>query len=739
MAKKYPQALGALATLVLSVMSCLSHSETSCVIQDAAGTYNTQYGRMRCDVSKKKLKCCYGRNLSCDKRLLLTTSTRKSGFNGTWIESGQTGSAKFSVGKECSLGNGFWGNGRRTDSPWSVSLLQKMADNPSFAQSKVDKNSGISSAKSPDTSGFYFKVKGEECTRRVVVELMHQRKRATISKASPEAQAALAELAPAFIANCAQVEQLVVQYPGQGYESLTKANGWLTASARRSLAKAKQTFISEGKEARALEATYNQTESNDLADRGYYASAIQYSNSDLDVYYGLDQPRANPSALVWDLIFIHKVEASTRIFDPTSIDITEIQDVFDQINLTGVRWNNIKHFVQEFHHPADDRLAVAALGKVETPLAVTKVVAEDSRAFKPVIVDASVLSRHAGRQLASVRQTVEPVYSADQAILIFKGPADIYALDRYESTVDAPSEAYMIAEASLKKLATDSGYVYKNAEYWALNELSYRIADFFDGKRNAGLYVDSPILVFYLQAYMYAKSERCGSGFMPDAVTFRVTEETSIANGYGSIVSRQGEVKVDKRVAKYFYRYNDSREQVADRTLGENLNEILGLSSGGGPQDFFDKVQFYADLATVAQADIDKIFNLETCKSAVVVQLEENLYRAAEGRASIQEKRDKVPGALIVSDPLVSRKGRNLQRSCMAAEDYDSSEWDLCRCVSKAVVGHESRTGDSVPADYGEFMNLIAQARKTVGYGKRDSTSALYFDYEQCRAAQRAR
>ena len=92
----------------------------NCTLEQLAGTYQSAYGKMECKAAAGQLECCYGNIRACDKKLALKLASRGSQLTGQWIEgSGQSGAARFAVTQDCSVDNGFWGNGRRATSPWS--------------------------------------------------------------------------------------------------------------------------------------------------------------------------------------------------------------------------------------------------------------------------------------------------------------------------------------------------------------------------------------------------------------------------------------------------------------------------------------------------------------------------------------------------------------------------------------------------------------------------------------------
>lgn len=118
-----------LTLVFLSPISAI-HAD-NCTLEQLAGTYQSAYGKMECKAAAGQLECCYGNIRACDKKLALKLASRGSQLTGQWIEgSGQSGAARFAVTQDCSVDNGFWGNGRRATSPWSVSRVGQVKSAP---------------------------------------------------------------------------------------------------------------------------------------------------------------------------------------------------------------------------------------------------------------------------------------------------------------------------------------------------------------------------------------------------------------------------------------------------------------------------------------------------------------------------------------------------------------------------------------------------------------------------------
>jgi len=112
-----------LTLIFFSLPINITYAKTACNIEQLAGEYTSSYGAMECGLAAGRLDCCYGNVRSCEKKLELTLSSGGNELTGKWIEGSQSGAARFTVTNNCSVSDGFWGNGRRATSPWSVTRV----------------------------------------------------------------------------------------------------------------------------------------------------------------------------------------------------------------------------------------------------------------------------------------------------------------------------------------------------------------------------------------------------------------------------------------------------------------------------------------------------------------------------------------------------------------------------------------------------------------------------------------
>lgn len=96
-------------------------AQSSCTVDDIAGTYRTAMNVITCDASaSNQLSCPYGPS----NANVLTLQISASGVSatGTWTQpSGLGGPAAFDIDSSCSLTNGRWGmSGSAADRPWDT-------------------------------------------------------------------------------------------------------------------------------------------------------------------------------------------------------------------------------------------------------------------------------------------------------------------------------------------------------------------------------------------------------------------------------------------------------------------------------------------------------------------------------------------------------------------------------------------------------------------------------------------
>ena len=194
---------------------------------------------------------------------------------------------------------------------------------------------------------------------------------------------------------------------------------------------------------------------------------------------------------------------------------------------------------------------------------------------------------------------------------------------------------------------TTKGIVHESKAYWG----AYRtdiIRQVFEG--DFGRHVDSSTQFRILfNSYVESFSKSCHA-YLPaqhEAVT--LSQATTKKDSHGKVISQQqGQpwtVDVDSRFAPEYREYADSLLT----TSGETLAGALAIASGRV------SASAYFDPGT----DITTFFTKETCGSAAMHQLTENLLRAAKGKSPLQD----------AGDP-------NIVRVCVPANLVENHSWN---------------------------------------------------------------
>jgi len=204
---------------------------------------------------------------------------------------------------------------------------------------------------------------------------------------------------------------------------------------------------------------------------------------------------------------------------------------------------------------------------------------------------------------------------------------------RPQAPAAEPSAAAI--KAALPPPAPPNGLVRKSKAYWG----AYRsdiIREVFDG--GFGYDVDSNTQFQVLFAsYVDTFSGSCRAYLPARHEPVTITTFTTRRDSYGNVVSQQvlqsWTVDVDSRFAPKYRKYAESAS-----SMGHSL--ALGTLSGRvSPSAFF-----------APGTDMIKFFKTETCQSAAMRQLGENLLRAATGERSLQQVGATIPGASAEGD-----------------------------------------------------------------------------------------
>ena len=141
-----------LALVFFALPISTTYANTDCTVERLAGEYKTAFGAMKCEATSGQLACCYGDVTSCGKKLELTLTSRGNELTGKWTEGSQNGAARFAVTEGCSVTDGFWGNGRRATSPWSVARVGQVEAAPTPGRNVAGAKTGQTAPAQPNTS-----------------------------------------------------------------------------------------------------------------------------------------------------------------------------------------------------------------------------------------------------------------------------------------------------------------------------------------------------------------------------------------------------------------------------------------------------------------------------------------------------------------------------------------------------------------------------------------------------------
>ena len=279
----------------------------------------------------------------------------------------------------------------------------------------------------------------------------------------------------------------------------------------------------------------------------------------------------------------------------------------------------------------------------------------------------------------------------------------------FYATRDKAESPTSIAMAAQREPATaTNGLVRKSKAYWD----AYRtdiIRQVFDGGFGSDADSDAQFrILFTSYVEMFSKSCRAYLPAHHEAVT--IPQVTAKRNRYGNVVSQQrgqsATVEVDSRFAPNYREYGESLT-----SSRQGLAGAVGTMSG--------RVSPSANLAP--GLDMDKFFERETCQSAAMRQLGENLLRAATGEPSLQDVGATIVGASAETDKSLPQvrfarfvDGCNAFYHDPANSKYSVSHaGDWCKCLSEQYRNVMTPDDEYFYAnDYGHrFWGEIAQPK----------------------------
>ena len=556
---------------------------------------------------------------------------------------------------------------------------------------------------------------------------------AFVNRNSDEVKTAIENIIPEILNDCPKISNIVVGYPKGGFESFSANDGFIRTRQKIKSQQEQKKYVEQGKAQRQQENDNSYINDNPLKDRGFFASAQVYQGKNYKVFLGWHEP--NPRAVnKRKIIFVHNLGENELIYKEP-INITEFQEVYDSLNLTGVEWERIYHYVEGYHHPLDDRRAVMAPYKEETPMVVFGVKGRSPlHQARPRITSITVFESHTGAVKATSSDIVEAVNSVAAAKEKF---ANSPKVEKKYSLKNGPSDEYLEQERLAREKAISEGYVYKNAHYWS-DFKNEDLGQIFSGVRS-GLHIKSPILVAYIRNYIENKSALCPQNLDTNHAIFTMSEKTTVRDGYGNIRNQwtkdRGQVRVDRRFIPIFSLYSGiTPDNVSTGEAKKLVAGFLGLHGEVGRNFLFEHLKFTYELLTSTSEDIRRIFEKENCSSPVLAQLEENLYRYAMNMKPIQQSSHRIKGAVNVTDEIPSIKTRTLAQACLSLNDYGSRHLRYCNCLEKKIM--DLTTQDQVEdfsQNYNKFRTYLDEIEQAIGYGQKHPYSKFYYAEQSCK------
>jgi hypothetical protein len=280
------------------------------------------------------------------------------------------------------------------------------------------------------------------------------------------------------------------------------------------------------------------------------------------------------------------------------------------------------------------------------------------------------------------------------------------------TTAPTPPNAVAPPSATTNKAAAPpstapAGLVRKSAAYWS-HYRSDIIRQVFDGGFGEDVDEDGQFHILFT-GYVEQFSESCRA-FVP-----RPFERETITHTVDGQPVSSKEIDIDMRFWPKYHEFSN---------LGglstKSANTAIGVITGR------TSVSTYLDPAM----DIIKFFSIETCKSAAMRQLTENILRAATGKPSLQTIGASIPGAAAESDKSPAPRFAHFVDGCNAffrdpenAKFAPSDPTGYCKCLSDGYQGVMTPAEDVLYANNFEdrFQHGIAQPW---GYGTSKSDPA---------------
>jgi hypothetical protein len=265
-------------------------------------------------------------------------------------------------------------------------------------------------------------------------------------------------------------------------------------------------------------------------------------------------------------------------------------------------------------------------------------------------------------------------------------------------------------KSQLPPPAPPNGLVRKSRAYWDTYQ-SDLIRQIFDGGFGTDI-ASVREFQFFFTTYVEMFSKDCRAYLPPQHVTIEVTQNLEKTDRYGHTTTEQmgqtGSVEVDSRFAPSYREFGES--------VTSSSNALAGALAVASGRTTVDEV-----LNPAANRDLDRFFAKESCRSAAMHQLGENLLRAATGKRTLQEVGATIPGAAAETDKSLppGRYARFVDGCNAYYRDPANSRFSMsgsgsyCRCLGEQYQHVMTRDEESLYAnDFDRRFNKdIAQPR----------------------------
>lgn len=472
-----------------------------------------------------------------------------------------------------------------------------------------------------------------------------------------------------------------------------------------------------------------------IEDRGYLNAKLIHRNDRYESWLTNLERTGAPL-----IVIIHNIGAAEPILDfrlysalgmryvTGSVDANYISQ-FIAPTLSSPVKITVAHYVNRFHLPYALRLdaSVSRGFNLELPLLVTEYSARDRGPYDPeesirsvesqrrftymggdnlLLNSAQAISRfqhHAGIEgsVTRLEDKTSPYFGGASPPLgtthvVTYPPSNLGGVSRLVGfrprgagpIVSDALAAFTRKQKQKRSAAIAAGYVYKSPIFWG--EAPYgRLSEFFEGEPRWR--PDAPILAMAVDAYVRARWSTCPSEFTAVDGTFSVTKTIVTFQGYREIARTSytsDYLRVEKRLTPIYGYYVNARgiESSGDAIL-QKMKEIAT-----NPDMFIREQQAMGSLYLGLRADARWLLSELGCRSAIVAQLAENLYRMATGAPTVQEAKFRVAGASAATDPeFAPGQPRSLKQACLEASSnggpYNELEnGDSCRCISDQLT-----------------------------------------------------